>query len=238
MNASRSTSSFRVVKTRGGARLMEGGLVLSEIVSTPGPTDSLFDVLAACVAALVPGTRVAILGFAGGGLVAPLRAMGFAHPIHAVDLSLEGERVFREHSGPWVGDVRVAQADALRWLRRRKTPWDLILEDLSTDTELGVTKPPVSLDPLPALMAAHVKKTGVAATNVLPVPGIPWNDLLATLAAPWRHALVVHLDEYENRILIGSQHRLDARGVSRTLRRHLEAIGSDQHDTLSVRTFR
>jgi hypothetical protein len=228
----------KIVRTRRGARIVEGGLVLSEIRRDPGPTNSLFDVLAAAVAALVPGTKVAVLGFAGGGIVAPLRALGFGHPIHAVDLSLEGEALFRSLAGPWAGEVEVDEDDAVRWLRRRRTTWHLILEDLSATTSLGVTKPAASLDVLPALMKRRLGPRGLAVTNVLPVPGLAWDDLLASLAEPWEHAVVVHLEAWENRVLVASRAPLDARAVSRTLRRHLDALGSNQARGLAVRTLR
>ena len=229
---------MKIVRTRHGIRLVQQGLVLSEIRTTPGPTDSLFDVLAATIAALAPGPDALLLGFAGGGLVAPLRAMGFGHPLEAVDLSLEGEALFRAHSGPWVGEVSVHEDEASRWLRARRRPFDLILEDLSVETPGDVTKPNVSLGVLPALMKQKVQPRGVVVTNVLPVPGIAWRDLLATLARPWRvrgaRTQVIHLDDYENRVLLCG--RLPtARTTSATLRRHLRALGSDQTNGLSVR---
>lgn len=231
---------MKVVRTRRGIRIVQRGLVLSEIRTTPGPTDSLFDVLAATVAALAPGPDVAVLGFAGGGLVAPLRAMGFGHPLQAVDLSLEGEALFREHSGPWAGEIAVHEAEASRWLCARHRPFDLILEDLSTEVGRDVTKPAVSLGALPALMRKNVGPRGVVVTNVLPVPGLTWQDLLARLAAPWRgrgvRRLVVHLEDWENRVLLCG--RLPtARRTSATLKRHLRALGSDQAEGLAVRTL-
>lgn len=231
---------MKVVKTRRGIRLVQQGLVLSEIRTTPGPTDSLFDVLAATIAALASGPDVAVLGFAGGGLVAPLRAMGFGHPLEAVDLSLAGEALFREHSGPWVGEVSVHEDEASRWLRARRRPFDLILEDLSVETTGDVTKPNVSLAVLPKLMKQKVGPQGVVVTNVLPVPGMAWRDLLARLAKPWRvrgaRVQVIHLEDYENRVLLAG--RLPtASATSRTLKRHLRALGSDQTDGLSVRTL-
>lgn len=227
---------MRIVRTRRGVRLVQHGLVVSEVVDEPGPTDSLFDVLAACVAALTPGTRTLLLGFAAGGIVAPLRAMGFGHPLEAVDLSLEGEQIFRRHSGPWAGHVAVHEDEASHWLRRRRRTWDLILEDLSVESAGDVTKPPVSLTVLPDLMRRRLAPKGIAVVNVLPVPGYRWADLLARIAGSWKAAEVVHLEEYENRILLAG--RLPpARTTSRTLRRHLEAIGSNQAKGLSVRTL-
>lgn len=226
----------RVVRTRRGVRLVQRGLVLSEVRTTPGPTDSLFDVLAACIAALTPGPRVAVLGFAAGGIVAPLRGMGFGHPIEAVDLSLEGEKVFRRHSGPWIGDVEVHEDEAGRWLRRRRRPRDMILEDLSMEAGGDVTKPAVSLTVLPPLMRRRLAPRGVVAVNVLPIPGTPWQDLLARIAEPWQNALVVTDEEYENKILLAGA-LPDAREVSHALRRHLRALGSNQATEVSVRTL-
>ena len=228
---------MKVVKTRRGVRLIERGLVVSEVVRRPGPTNSLFDALAASIAALAPGERVCVLGFAAGGIVAPLRAMGFGHPIQAVDLSLEGERIFREHSGPWAGRIEVHEDDALRWLRRRRGRWDLILEDLSVSTEHEVTKPAVSLSELPPLMKKRLAPRGIASFNVLPVSGYAWRHLLARIAAPWGRAQVVEFDEWENRMLLAGA-LPPARRTSRLLKRHLRAIGSNQADGLRVRTLR
>jgi hypothetical protein len=162
--------------------------------------------------------------------------MGFGHPLDAVDLSLAGERVFRRHSGPWVGDVAVHEDDAARWLRRRRRPRDMILEDLSTEAGGDVTKPAVSLTVLPPLMRRRLASRGVVAVNVLPVPGTRWRDLLATIAAPWPSALVLTDADYENRILLAGA-LPEAREVSRTLRAHLRGIGSSREREISVRTL-
>ncbi len=228
---------MRVVKTRHGVRMEEGGCVLSEIRSRPGPTHSLFDVLAATIAGLSPGPRVAMLGFAGGGLIAPLRAMGCWHAIHGVDLSLEGEPIFRELCDAWCGEVSLVQADALKWLRKETQPFDLILEDLSADVNGELTKPPVSIDALPACMATQLTPDGVCVTNVLPVPGIPWTDLLHTLRTPFPHAVVLTLDAWENRVLICAHHPLSARTLGRRLRHELHVISSQEEHGMRVRTL-
>ena len=75
-----------VQQTRRGARLVQNGSVLSEVLAKPGATDSVFDVLAAAIQIFSPGDRVGILGFAGGGLIAPLRAMSGDHNLSGVDL--------------------------------------------------------------------------------------------------------------------------------------------------------
>ncbi|MGE0190785.1 MAG: hypothetical protein AB7T63_01975 [Planctomycetota bacterium] len=228
---------MRIVRTRHGARVEQGGLVLSEVRRDPGPTHSLFDVLAAAISTQVPGHRVAVLGFAMGGIVAPLRALGFGHPIEAVDLDVSLVPPFRELSEPWCGDVRVERGEAGAWLRKRKRPFDLILEDLSAQVDGEVTKPPVSLGSLPMAIRARLKPGGVAVTNVLPVPGRPLGDVLATLAAPYARAVVLHLERWENKVLLCGDAVPAARDVGRALRSALAAIGSCEADQLAVRTL-
>ncbi len=226
---------MRIVRTRRGARMEEDGLILSEILDRPGATHTLFDVLAAAIAAVAPGPSLAMLGFAGGGIIAPLRAMGFGHPVRAVDLSLAGEPIFRELSAPWCGDVRVYEAEASAWLRSARTHYDVILEDLSARTPDGNTKPPVSLDVLPELMRARLRPGGMAIMNVLPVPGRPWTTLLPHLAAPYAHARVIVLEAWENRVLFLGDTLPSAREIGTLMRRSLDVIGSDEAHAFSVR---
>ena len=227
---------MRIVRTRRGARLVEGDVVLSEIRSTPGPTHTLFDVLAACVAALAPGPRCAVLGFAGGGMIAPLRAMGFLHTVEAVDLDASGEGIFRELSGEWAGDVEVTQADAERWLRRRRGPFDLIVEDLSVPSAVGTVKPYETFDTLPALIARRLRPKGVVVTNLLPLPGTSWDAIIARIAMPHEKTLVVHLDEYENRLVLAGDDLPTAKKASTRVRAALRAIASNQAHKMSLRT--
>jgi len=230
--------TVRVVRTRRGARLVDDDVTLSEILARPGPTHTLFDVLAACLAALATGPRLLMLGFAGGGIVAPLRAMGCDAPIRAVDLSRGGETLFRELSASWCGAVDLAQADAVAWMRSTRAQWDGILEDLSVPSPAGTVKPYDSFDALPGLVRARLAPGGAAITNLLPLPGTSWDALLARLVHGHRRALVVHLDEYENRVVLCGPVLPDAAAASRAVRELLRAIGSDQASRLSVRTLR
>ena len=216
---------MRIVKTKRGLRLLEGDVILSELLAKPGPTHCLFDVLAACVHALAPGPRVALLGFAGGGLGAPLRAMGFAHAIEAVDLDPTGESLFRELAAGWALDVRVARMDALEWLARERVPFDLIVEDLSVLSPEGTIKPPASFDALPPLVRARLKPEGVAVTNLLPQEGSPWDALIEPVARPHAASTVLRLDEYDNRIVVAGALPDD---LPRRIRASLDAIGSVQ----------
>jgi hypothetical protein len=225
----------RIVRTRRGFRLVSRGLVLSEVRDRPGPTHTLFDVLAAAVSALSPGPRVALLGFAAGGLVAPLRAMGFEGPIEAVDLDVAALGLFRHVCDRWAGEVRVAQADAVEWLRRPARTWDLVLDDLSVEAEGEIVKPGATWSRLPHLAARRLAPGGVFVANLLPLPGVPWPDLVDRALEPWRRKRVVHLDDYENRIALAGRALPEAAEISRRLRATLRSIGSAQAGRLSVR---
>jgi spermidine synthase len=227
----------RVVRTPRGARIEQDDVILSEILSAPGPTHGLFDVLAACVAALAPGPRFAMLGFAGGGMLGPLRAMGFPHPVDAVDLSRAGVSLFQSLSRAWAGTVRLSLADAARWLPAGNAPYDVIVEDLSTPGPSGVVKPAASFGEIPALLRARLAPGGVAVTNVLPLPGTRWDSLERRVAAPHARALVIHLEEYENRFVLAGDALPGAAEASRAVRAALRRIGSSQAGKVAVRTL-
>ena len=177
-----------------------------------------------------------MLGFAGGGMIAPLRAMGYEHKVEAVDLSRKGEDLFRELSSGWCGEVPLQIDDATGWLRRQRRRFDVIIEDISTPSPAGVIKPYDSFDALPELMAKRLAKGGIAVVNLLPLPGTSWDSLLARVAHPFDHAAYVLLDEYENRILLAGDELPSAAAISRILRKALRGIQSNQARQISVRT--
>ncbi len=211
--------------------------MLSEVRCAPGPTHDLFDLLAAAVVALAPGPRLALLGFAAGGVLAPLRGLGWSHPVEAVDLDLGGVALFRELCGSWAGRVRVEQGDALDWLVRRRRRFDAILEDLSVPGVEGGTKPPVSLDGLPELIPRRLAPGGVAVVNLLPVPGMGWGEIAAAAGAHYPARLLVEFELWENRVLLGGEALPPAREAGRLLRERLRLLGSRETHRLRVRTL-
>jgi spermidine synthase len=227
----------KIVRTRRGARIVDDDVILSEIRRDPGPTHSLFDALAACVAALAPGPRFALLGFAGGGMIAPLRARGYDAPVESVDLSRAGEKIFHELSGAWAGAVSVAEQDAAVWLKARRARYDVIVEDLSVPSPGGTVKPYVTFDTMPDLIRARLERTGVAVFNLLPLPGTSWDALLMRVAMPHRRAVCVHLDDYENRFVLAGDALPTAQAASRAIRTALRDIGSHMASRLVLRTL-
>ena len=105
-------------------------------------------------------------------------------------------------SDDWAGDVKLTQADAERWLQRGKQPYDVIVEDISMSSPIGVIKPYVSFDALPELIRGRLRGGGVAITNLLPLEGTPMASLEARVAHPHHRAVSITLDEYDNRIVV------------------------------------
>lgn len=229
---------MKVSRTGRGMRISEGDAVVSEAMARPGPTHSVWDLLAAAVVALAEGPRLALLGFAAGGILAPLRAMGWGGTVDAVDLDAWGERLFRSLSSDWCGPVRFRRREAAAWLAARGDRFDAIIEDLSVPAGGGVVKPAVSYTRLPALIRARLAPAGVAVVNTLPLGGMGWDEQIRRLAGSHREVRVVLFDEYENRVLVLGARLPCARTLSARLRRALRAIGSAQADRLSVRFWR
>ncbi len=230
-------ADYEVVQTRRGVRLEQNGAALSEVCREAGPTDSVFDVLAAAVHVLAPSRSFTLLGFAGGGMIAPLRAMGGRQRVDAVDLDAHGHGVFREIAGGYAGDVRFHQGDAAEWLRAQTELCEVIVEDLSVPTEDDVVKPAVSRTVLPELIRRRLTVDGVVVTNVLSERGQTWEDVTRPAIFGHSKAHAIVLEEFANRIVLAGAYDHDARSLSREIRRALRSIGSSQAEVMRVMTL-
>jgi hypothetical protein len=218
-----------------GFRISEGGVVVSEAMARPGPTHSVWDLLAAAVVVLARGNGVALLGFGAGGFLAPLRAMGWSGSVDGVDLDRRGERLFHRLSSGWCGSVRFSHDEAAAWLARRKRRFHVVIDDLSVSDATGVTKPVVSFERLPALIHERLAPGGVAIVNTLRVRGMTWAEQTRHLAGAHAEIRVATFEEYENRVLILGAQLPSARLLSLRLRAALREIGSRLVDRFSVR---
>ena len=229
---------MRVVTSPRGARLVHDGHTVSVLPARPGPTKSIFDVLAALVAQLAPvRAPVAMLGFAAGGTVAPLRALGVAGRIDAVDLSSDGVAAFRRIARDWAGEVDIAEDEASRWLRSRRVRYGAVIDDLSMQVPGDVTKPEVSWTVLPPLMASRLRGGGVTAHNLLPVAGLSWRSLIEQVTRDRPAAAEVRSRDYDNRIVITADTLPPANALRRELVARLDSIASPLAVGLSVRTL-
>jgi hypothetical protein len=218
-------SRIKVQERRYGVRLLQGDALLSKVLRAPGPTDEIFDVLAARIAIEPQTANVALLGFAGGGMVAPLRASGWQGTLRAVDLDPVGAGHFRQLCGTWAGEVDCAVDDAVHWLRSGRRKWDLIVEDLSVSHDGHVQKPDCSLDPLPDLARRRLTDGGAVMLNLLPGED-GWRPLYKAWRAVRPAAAVIHFDEFENRFLMLEPTRSVLKKNVLSMRERLEAIGS------------
>lgn len=233
----RPHETLRVREGREFVRLMDGEDVVSELPKAPQPLHDPFDVLAASVVALSPGSRVALLGFAAGTVVALMRLAGWRSTIDAVDLDERGLTVFRDATEGWGGDVRFHRVDAHAFLRARRARFDAIVEDLSCSGDEAITKPAVCLDALPSTIAARLAPGGLAITNLLPVEDVTMRRAALSVAAPHGAASRVIFEGWENQIVVAGSPAPDARTISTRLRRVLAEMGSRAGSGAHVRTL-
>jgi hypothetical protein len=235
--AIRNTPRVQVIQTKHGLRLSQHGVVISELRTSPGPTHSVFDVLAALLG-LRPTGHVGVLGFAGGGMLAPLQALKWKTPLATVDLDRASYDLFCRHCPEWMRLVRWQQADAAVWLRRQKSKFDLLLDDLSVPNHDDVIKPDLSWQVLPGLMRRRLKGNGIAIFNLVSPPPEGWQYGVEKITREFRNVQAIHLDEFENRILIAGNKLPAPRSLSRQLRQWLRQIQSRQAERIRVQSLR
>ncbi len=227
-----------ITPTKHGLRLSQHGVVISELRTSPGPTHSVFDVLAAVIAVLAPTGRIGVLGFAGGGMMAPLRALGVASVIDSVDLDRAGYDLFRRHCPRWAGGVNWQQVDAAAWLHQQPRAFGLLMDDLSVPEGEDVFKPAISWKVLPKLMRQRLRPGGFGVFNLLPRPGGLRQTDLTGITDLFATARIINLEQFENRILIVGEALPTAGELGRSLRGALHRLRSRQARRIEVRMVR
>lgn len=234
--ARQDSRAMIITPTKHGLRLSQHGVVISQLRTSPGPTHSVFDVLAALIAVLAPKDRIGVLGFAGGGMMSPLRGLGVASVIDSVDLDRAGYDLFRQHCPKWADGVNWQQADAVAWLREQPRNFGLLMDDLSVPQDGDVFKPAVSWDVLPKLMRSRLRPGGFGVFNLLPAPGGTWNSDVKRIVSVFKTARIIALDDFENQILITGDTLPIARELGSQLRQSLHHLRSRQAGRIRVRT--
>ena len=227
---------MEITKTEHGLRMSQHGVVISELRTTPGPTHSIADILAALIRVLKPPGRIGVLGFAGGGMQAPLCALGIETRVDAVDLDRMGWDLFRWHCPEWVRRVRWKKADAVQWLRAQPADFDLLIEDLSVPDGGDVFKPSITWDVLPPLIRDRLAPGGIAVFNLLPPPGGVWLRDVERIARTFGGARSVSFDDFTNRILIAGKSIPPVRELGAMLRAALRRLRSRQAGRIHLRT--
>lgn len=227
---------MRIIRTKLGLRLSQHGVVVTELRTSPGPTHSVFDVLAALIVILRPAGRIGVLGFAGGGMIAPLKALRLQTRLVTVDLDRSSYDLFCRHCPEWVAGVDWQQADAVQWLQRQPRKFDLLMDDLSLPYAGDVVKPDISWNLLPQLIRQRLKPDGLAVFNLLSPPGRSWRRSVAKVSRPFQTTRLIQLNDFENRILVAGTELPSARELGRGLRQALQQICSRQAGRLQVRS--
>jgi len=230
-------SSIR--RTSRGWRWSQNGTVLSEMLRQPGPTHSVFDILAAGCLAGKTVRDIALLGFGGGAIVAALRALRCGARIHAVDLDATGWNLLTQAGARWLEPISWYQEDACQWLQTTGS-FDAVLEDLSVPSQGDILKPDATWHVLPRLVFNHLRPGGRAFFNLLRRPKLSWLDSYKSVAKPFGRCLSLILDDFENRILVterlpaGKTATLEPRSLGREVRHQLKVLGSRQSHRLRV----
>ncbi len=231
------SDKMEVERTVGGVRLSLHGVVISEVRDQPGPTHSVFDVLSALMVILYGGGRVGLLGFAGGGMMAPLRRLDFRGRVEGVDLDRRGIEVFLERCGRWAGDFDWHHGDAIGWLEAQgEQQFGLIVEDLSVPARDDVFKPDVSWGSLPSLVRSRLSRGGFGIFNLLPAEDGEFPEQLHCFGFPGVEPVRVEFDHYCNRILIVGRQLPTARTMGAMLGVQLRSLRSEQAGRVHVRT--
>lgn len=227
------TGATRIRRVAGGLQLLQNGTVLSELRHQPGPTHSVFDILAALVRILAPTGPVGILGFGAGSIVAPLRHLGFDRPLAAVDLDPAGYRLFQVHCAGWAGCITWEEADALDWLERQHPPFAALVEDLSVPIDNDVFKPAASARLLPERVREHLLPGGVAVFNLVPDPDgmLPGMDVIRRCFNAVR---IVAYDGFVNATVVAGNALPAAPVLGRQLQSALRQLGSRRAGAVRV----
>ena len=226
----------RVRWTEHSVEILDGDIVVSHLPLRPGPTDSLFDVMAAlaCIAGPEGCDRIDLLGFAAGGVVAPLRALGFEGTVVGIDLDPAGMKIFRRASEGWGGSVRLERTDAIGWLEAEPPGLSVVIDDLSIPGGVDVLKPYESFEVVPRLAAERLGEGGFFLSNLLPHETAPWEAVLASVASPFADAREVRFEDWENRLVLGAQSLPSSDAIARRVREALVEMGSDHVERFTV----
>ena len=218
----------RVIEVPGGIQLMQGAVVLSELRFLPGPTHSVFDVLAALLHRLGPPGRMGVLGFAAGGMVAPLRALGCTRRMEAVDLDATGHDLFCRWCPEWAREVDWYLDDAARWLEHgpgRRGGFAVLLEDLSEPRDGDVHKPGVCREHLPRLIRRRLARGGIAVFNLVPDADGSW-PAVAEVRRLFPAVAEVRYSGYLNRTWVAADSLPGPAMLGRWLQQDLRRMGS------------
>lgn len=160
--------------------------------------------------------RVLFLGLAGGSVAQAVRTLAPQAEMVGVELDADVLRMARRHFGLDALGIEVIAGDALRYLRRERRRFDLIVEDLFVGTSRAVHKPAGLLEEGYPLLHRRLRPGGFVTSNTIhETPAVA-----RTMHALGGRILSLNVRRHWNRILFWSARVPEAR----ELRQRLQAV--------------
>lgn len=200
-----------------GLRLRVDGTFASWYAPGAPAEGTVWEALAAPLLLLPPARRrrVLVLGLGGGSAARVARALAPRARIVGVELDADVLRAARRHFDLDELGLEVVQDDAREVLSRSRRRFDAILEDVFIGRGRGVRKPGWLPQPGLALAARRLRPGGVLVSNAL--DEAPHTARL--LRARFPTVLQIGVKDYDNRVLVGTRARRDARDLRAALAR-------------------
>jgi spermidine synthase len=163
-----------------------------------------------------PHRRVLLLGLGGGSVAHAVRGLDPQAELVGVEWDEAVQGLARRHFG--IGDLgmEIVVDDALRYLRRERRRFDLIVEDLFIGNAKRVRKPAGLLEEGYPLMARRLRSGGLLSANTIEETA----DVTHAMRRLGGQVLSLHIRGHWNRILVSGDRLPTARGLRDRLRAH------------------
>jgi len=181
-------------------------------------TGSVWDALAAPLL-LLPRSRrdrVLILGLGGGSAARVARALAPKARITGVEIDAEVVRAARSWFDLDGLGIEVVKGDARRYLERTRRRFDVILDDVFVGDRRNVRKPDWLPDPGLALAADRLRPGGILVSNAIDEA----NAVARQMRRLFSNTLLIDIEDYENRVVVGAGFALSGRTLRAALTRN------------------
>ncbi len=217
-------SRVRVERGRGGRRLIVDETFASFYRPGSATTGSVWDAIAAPLLALPASARrsVLLLGLGGGSAARIVRALAPEARIVGVELDREVVEAARRWFDLDDLDLELVVGDALDFLQREESRFDVILEDVFIGRGDRVRKP--DWIPLPghALAAARLRPAGLLVSNTLDESSRVANGLRTLFPS----LVSIEVADYDNVVFAAGPQTLNARALRAAVARDALLAGT------------
>jgi spermidine synthase len=222
---------IEVRESRWGRELIIDGTLASFLRPGRLATRSVWDALAVPLLALPKRRRNAILllGLGGGSTARMVRALAPRARIVGVEFDAEVVHVARKFFDIDSLGIEVVIDDAREVLNRERRTFDAIIEDVFVGEGDDVHKPDWLPSPGHGLAVGRLRDGGLLVSNAIDEAAF----VASSMAALFTSVVRVDIDEYDNRVFVGSDSGLQARALRQAVRECPELA-----ETLPILSFR